>query len=83
MNKNFDTNKLNPFTRIRLNKEDDKIQRLVWILEMKRSTLQGQTKEFFNKARNKHIKLMIKEGINYEEIYNKAELYEVLNELVS
>ena len=83
MNKDFDTNKLNPFTRIRLNKEDDKIQRLVWILEMKRSTLQGQTKEFFNKTRDKHIKLMIKEGMNYEEIYNKAELYEVLNELVS
>ena len=74
---------MNNFTRMRLEKEKESFQRLFWILEMKKQTLPGLTRNYFNKARDEQITLITSEGVKFQEICNKVQLYKALRELVS
>ena len=82
MNK-FSPQELDPFTRMKLEKESPNVQRLIWLLEMKRATLKGRTRDKLNDSRNEMIRKMMSNGINYKEICVKAERYKTLKELVT
>jgi len=83
MKRYFKDEMLDPFTRIKLEKESESIQHLIWILEMKRLTLQGMTRRLFNLKRDNQVREIMSEGVSYNEICNKAEMYRAFGELVT
>ena len=78
------SNELHPFLQHKLEEESIDIQRLMWICQVKGSTLhQGKTRSIFCSKRDEQVAIIEGSGKTFEEIKMIAGVYKCKDELVS